>query len=111
MSPLCAFLVVLYLPSYNLSSLGAHRMGHFLPEVIHFPIMCHVPLYGQSWKLPLIDSLLILFPQPHSQLIVGSLRAGTVPLLLTIVLLNAQHTVGTCDFSLKECSVNLIRTS
>lgn len=45
MPPLCAFLVVLYLPSYNLSFLGAHPMGHFLSEVIHFPIVCHVPLY------------------------------------------------------------------
>ena len=50
----------------------------------------------------LILYLLILIPQPDSPLNVGSLRARTGPVWLTIVLPNAWPTVSACDYVLRE---------
>lgn len=104
---------VLFLPRLPLAPLVFS--AHVFPGMIHFPIVCFPSAMCLSFLivnrfaslLLLILSSLIPSPESHPSLTVGSSRAGTVPVSLTTVSLNACA----CDHLLKEWSVNLFKPS
>lgn len=105
-------------PLHSLSPCYSFRCSHLLlrppamspPLKIHFPVVCFPSALCLSFLivnrfaclLLLILSSLILSPGPHPSLTVGSSRAGTVPVSLTTVSLNAWHIVSACGHLLKE---------